>query len=80
MLPLAKHPLFFFSASTSYTAGRIFPVMYEKRRYACSFVAKVLHLETRVIGGIKYILINAEDDVEVNGVTIRIKDGEALPL
>ena len=37
-------------------------------------------IETRVIGGVKYILINAEDEVEVNGVTIRIKDGEPLPL
>ena len=31
-------------------------------------------IETRVIGGIKYILINAEEDVEVNGVSIHIKD------
>ena len=37
-------------------------------------------IETRVINGVKYILINAEDDVEVNGVTINIKDGQALPL
>ena len=37
-------------------------------------------IETRVIGGVKYILINAEDEVEVNGVTINIKDGQALPL
>lgn len=33
-------------------------------------------LETRVIGGVKYILINAEEDVEVNGVSIHIKDAE----
>ncbi len=33
-------------------------------------------IETRVIGGVKYILINAEEDVEVNGVSIHIKDGE----
>ena len=33
-------------------------------------------LETRVIGGVKYILINAEEDVEVNGVSIHIKDKE----
>ncbi len=29
-------------------------------------------IETRTIGGIKYILINAEEDVEVNGVSIHI--------
>lgn len=33
-------------------------------------------IETRVIGGVKYILINAEEDVEVNGVSIHIADGE----
>ncbi|MBR4971565.1 MAG: DUF4317 domain-containing protein [Oscillospiraceae bacterium] len=33
-------------------------------------------IETRVIGGIKYILINAEEDVTVNGVSIHIKDKE----
>ena len=32
-------------------------------------------IETRVIGGVKYILINAEENVEVNGVNIRIADG-----
>ena len=37
-------------------------------------------IETRVIGGVKYILINAEEDVEVNGVSIRIHDGNALPV
>lgn len=37
-------------------------------------------IETRVIGGIKYILINAEEDVEVNGVSIHIQDGKALPV
>jgi hypothetical protein len=37
-------------------------------------------IETRVIGGVKYVLINAEDEVEVNGVTIKIKDGDSLPL
>lgn len=31
-------------------------------------------IETRVIGGIKYILISAEEDVEVNGVSIHIED------
>ena len=34
-------------------------------------------IETRVIGGIKYILINAEEDVTVNGVSIHIGDEEA---
>ncbi len=34
-------------------------------------------IETRVIGGIKYILINAEEDVTVNGVSIHIAEGEA---
>ena len=33
-------------------------------------------IETRIIGGVKYILINAEEDVEVNGVSIHIKDRE----
>ena len=33
-------------------------------------------IETRVIGGIKYILINAEEDVTVNGVSIHIGDRE----
>lgn len=31
-------------------------------------------IETRVIGGVKYILINAEENVEVNGVSIHIDD------
>lgn len=31
-------------------------------------------IETRVIGGVKYILIQADGDVEVNGVSIQIKD------
>lgn len=37
-------------------------------------------IETRVIGGVKYILICAEEDVEVNGVSIRIgeKEGAAV--
>ena len=35
-------------------------------------------IETRVIGGVKYILINAEEDVEVNGVSIHIADGEPV--
>ena len=33
-------------------------------------------IETRVIGGVKYILINAEEDVTVNGVSIHIGDRE----
>ena len=37
-------------------------------------------IETRVIGGVKYILISAEEDVEVNGVSIHIKDGESLTV
>ncbi len=31
-------------------------------------------IETRIIGGVKYILICAEEDVEVNGVSIHIGD------
>lgn len=31
-------------------------------------------IETRIIGGVKYILINAEEDVEVNGVSIHIQE------
>lgn len=34
-------------------------------------------IETRVIGGVKYILINAEENVEVNGVNIHIGEREA---
>lgn len=37
-------------------------------------------IETRVIGGVKYILICADDNVEVNGVNIIIKDDSALPV
>ena len=33
-------------------------------------------IETRVIGGIKYIMICADEDVEVNGVSIHIQDRE----
>ena len=33
-------------------------------------------IETRVIGGVKYILICADEDVEVNGVNIHIADKE----
>ena len=35
-------------------------------------------IETRIIGGVKYILIPADDNVEVNGVAIHIKDKEAV--
>lgn len=31
-------------------------------------------IETRVIGGVKYILICADDNVEVNGVSVQIQD------
>ena len=33
-------------------------------------------VETRIIGGVKYIMICADEDVEVNGVSIHIKDKE----
>ena len=33
-------------------------------------------IETRIIGGVKYILICADENVEVNGVSINIKDKE----
>lgn len=37
-------------------------------------------VETRVIGGVKYILIPAEESVEVNGVMINITDDAALKV
>jgi len=37
-------------------------------------------IETRIIGGVKYILICAEEDVEVNGVSIHIQDKEPALL
>ena len=37
-------------------------------------------IETRIIGGVKYILINAEENVEVNGVNITIEEKEELPV
>ncbi len=37
-------------------------------------------VETRVIGGVKYILICADADVEVNGVNIHISDEEPAAL
>lgn len=33
-------------------------------------------IETRIIGGVKYLLICADENVEVNGVSIHIADGE----
>ena len=35
-------------------------------------------IEARVIGGVKYILICADENVEVNGVNINIKDADAV--
>lgn len=37
-------------------------------------------IETRIIGGVKYILICADDNVEVNGVNINIKDDTAVTV
>ncbi len=37
-------------------------------------------IETRIIGGVKYILISAEENVEVNGVSIHIDDKEKTVL
>ena len=37
-------------------------------------------IETRIIGGVKYILISAEEDVEVNGVSIHISEKEPLTV
>ena len=37
-------------------------------------------IETRIIGGVKYILICADEDVEVNGVNINISEKEATPV
>lgn len=36
-------------------------------------------IETRVIGGVKYLLICADENVEVNGVPIHISDEEKIP-
>lgn len=35
-------------------------------------------IETRIIGGVKYILICADEDVEVNGVSIHINDNGVM--
>lgn len=37
-------------------------------------------IETRIIGGVKYILISAEEDVEVNGVSIHIRDTDTAKI
>ncbi len=37
-------------------------------------------VQTRVIGGVKYILINADEDVEVNGVSIHIGEKEKMEV
>ncbi len=37
-------------------------------------------IETRIIGGVKYILIPAEEDVEVNGVSIHIGERETAQV
>ena len=37
-------------------------------------------IETRVIGGIKYILIQAEEEVLVNGVSVHIEEDSALTV
>ncbi len=37
-------------------------------------------IETRVIGGVKYILINADEDVEVNGVSIHIGEEKMVEV
>ena len=37
-------------------------------------------IETRIIGGVKYIMICADEDIEVNGVNIHIKDREIAPV
>ncbi len=36
-------------------------------------------VQTRVIGGVKYILICADEEVEVNGVSIHIRDEQPAP-
>ena len=36
-------------------------------------------IETRTIGGVKYLLICADENVEVNGVPIHITDNEKIP-
>ena len=36
-------------------------------------------IETRVIDGVRYIMICADEDIEVNGVSIHVKSGETEP-
>ena len=37
-------------------------------------------IETRIIGGVKYIMICADEDVEVNGVNIHIEDNQKVEV
>ena len=37
-------------------------------------------IQTKVIDGVKYILICAEENIEVNGVSIHVEDKDACPL
>lgn len=37
-------------------------------------------IETRVIGGVKYIMICADENIEVNGVNIHVGETEAAPV
>ena len=37
-------------------------------------------IETRIIGGVKYIMICADEDIEVNGVNIHIKERETATV
>ncbi|MBQ8797817.1 MAG: DUF4317 domain-containing protein [Oscillospiraceae bacterium] len=37
-------------------------------------------IETRIIGGVKYIMICADEDVEVNGVSIHIEDNQKVEV
>ncbi len=37
-------------------------------------------IETRIIGGVKYIIICADEDIEVNGVSIHVKEKETATV
>ncbi len=37
-------------------------------------------IETRIIGGVKYIMICADEDIEVNGVSIHVKEKETAAV
>ena len=37
-------------------------------------------IQTRIIGGVKYIMIQADESVEVNGVDISIADQQTAPV